>query len=133
VVEERVYDSTVMVANLANDVLVSYTQNKTLSEAARKQLERIVEQKRRISEADAEARRLETESNELTKDQARLRQNIESLNRVSGQQEQVQKYARDLAAQESRLATLRDQLSETRKRKAALDSELNSLIEKVEF
>ncbi|MCX6637637.1 MAG: hypothetical protein NT090_21495, partial [Acidobacteria bacterium] len=132
-VEERVYDSSVMVANLGHDVLLSYVQNKALSEAARKQLERIAEQKRRIAEADADARRLQTEIADLTKDQERLRENIASLNRVSGQQEQVQKYARELAAQESRLAALRDQLSEARKRKAAQESELNSLIEKVEF
>lgn len=131
--EERVYDSTVMVANLANDILLSYVQNKSLSEAARKQLERIAEQKRRIAEADSDVRRLDSEMAELSKDQARLRENIASLNRVSGQQEQVQKYARDLAAQESRLAALRDQISDARKRKAGLESELSSLIEKVEF
>jgi hypothetical protein len=133
VAEERVYDSSVMVANLANDVLLSYVQNKALSETARQQLERIAGQKRRIAEADAEARRLEGEIGDLAKDQQRLRENIDSLNRVSGQQEQVQKYARDLAARESRLAGLRDQLSEARRRKAALESELNALIEKVEF
>ena len=132
-IEERVYDSSVMVANLGHDVLLSYVQNKALSEAARKQLERLVEQKRRIAEADADARRLQAEIADLTKDQERLRENIASLNRVSGQQEQVQKYARELAAQESRLAALRDQLSEARKRKAAQESELNSLMEKVEF
>lgn len=133
VIEERVYDSSVTVMNLGSEVLMSYVQNKALSDAARKQLERIAGQKRRIAEADAEARGLDTEISDLTKDQDRLRENIASLNRVSGQQEQVQKYARDLAAQESRLAALRDRLSETRKRRAALDSELNSLMEKVEF
>ncbi len=131
--EERLYDSTVLVANLSNDILLSFTQNKALSEAARQQLTRILEQKRRIAEVNAEIRRLETESAELAKDQARVRENIASLNRVSGQQEQVQKYARELAAQESQLATLRDQLSGARKRKAALESELNAMIEKVEF
>jgi len=35
--------------------------------------------------------------------------------------------------QETRIATLRDQLSELRKKKAALESELNSLIDKMEF
>ncbi len=133
VAEERVYDSSILVTNLSSDALVSYTQNKALSDVARKQLERILEQKRRIAETDAEVRRLETESAELVKDQARLRENIGSLNRVSGQQEQVQRYARELAAQEARLATLRDQISEARKRKAALELELNSFIEKVEF
>ena len=66
-------------------------------------------------------------------DQERIRQNINSLNHVSGQQEQVQKYARQLADQEAQLATLRDRQSEVERKRAALQSELNSLIEKMDF
>jgi hypothetical protein len=66
-------------------------------------------------------------------DQERLRQNINSLNRVSGQEQQVQSYARQLAAQEAQLASAGDQLSEQQKKKAAVESELNSLLERLEF
>ena len=45
----------------------------------------------------------------------------------------MQQYARQLAAQEVQLAAARDRLSELRKRRAALESDLNSLIEKMEF
>ncbi len=133
VAEERTYETSTMMANLTPDVLVSYIQNKALSEAARRDLERILRQKRSIAEADAALRRGETEINDLARDQDRVRQNIASLGRVSGQQEQVQKYARELAAQETRLAALRDMQSELRQKKSALESELNSLLEKMEF
>jgi predicted nuclease with TOPRIM domain len=62
-----------------------------------------------------------------------VRQNIESLNRVSGQQDLVQKYARQLETQETQIAGLRDRLGELRKKKAQLSEELNSQIEKMEF
>ena len=62
-----------------------------------------------------------------------MRQNIASLNNVSGQQEQVQRYARQLGTEETRMAALRDQASELGNRKSALESELNSLIEKMDF
>lgn len=133
VAEERVYETSVAVVNLTPDVLLTYVQNRALSEAARQQLTRILEVKRRIAEADASIRQTETEINEITRDQERIRQNINSLNRVSGQQEQVQKYARELAAQEGQLAGLRDRLAELRKKKTALESELNLLIEKTEI
>jgi myosin heavy subunit len=133
ITEERVFDSTYAIANLTPDVLTSYVQNKALSETARAQLEKIAQQKRLIAEADAAASRTQQEINDLTNDQSRLRQNIDSLNRVAGQQEQVQQYARQLAAQETQLAGLRDRLAELRRKKAALESELNSLIEKMEF
>jgi hypothetical protein len=131
--EERVYDTTYQVSNLSPDLLMTYVQNKALSEPARKQLEAIVTAKRSIADNDAAIARATQEFTDLTRDQDRLRQNIESLNRISGQQEQVQQYARQLATQETRLAALRDRQAELRKTKAALESQLNVLIEKMDF
>jgi hypothetical protein len=67
------------------------------------------------------------------RDQERIRQNINSLNHVSGQQDQVQKYAKQLADQEVQLAALRDRNSELERKKTALQSDLNSFIEKMDF
>lgn len=62
-----------------------------------------------------------------------MRQNIQSLNAVAGQQDQVQQYARQLAAMESRLATLRDNESALRKKSATLQADLNTLFERADF
>ena len=62
-----------------------------------------------------------------------MRQNINSLNQVSGQQQQVQTYARQLADQESRLAGLRDSSAAAQRNRAALESALGAAIEKMEF
>jgi chromosome segregation ATPase len=131
--EERVFDNRVSVISQTPDALAAYLENKALSAAGRKQLETILDRKRQIAEAGNAIKQAEAETGEIAKDQERLRQNILSLNQVSGQQEQVQRYARDLAGREARLAALRDQLGEQRKKKAALEAELNSLIEKMEF
>ena len=131
--EERVFDQTFAVSSLTPDVLTSYVQNKALSEAARRQLDQIAQKKREVAGNDGALRRAEEEVASLAQDQSRLRSNIESLNRVSGQQDQVQQYARQLAAAETRLAALRDTQSDLRKKKAALDGELNSLLERIEF
>jgi len=45
----------------------------------------------------------------------------------------VQKYARQLATQESQLATMRDHQSDLKKQRAAADASLSALIEKLEF
>ncbi|OFV96067.1 MAG: hypothetical protein A3F68_02055 [Acidobacteria bacterium RIFCSPLOWO2_12_FULL_54_10] len=133
VVEERVYERTLTVASLTPDVLYSYVQNKDLSQAARTQLEQILNQKRQIASTENEFNRANQQVQQMFQDQERIRQNINSLNRVSGQEQQVQTYARQLAAQEAQLATLRDQLALLQQRKAALESALNSLIETMEF
>lgn len=133
VVEERVYERSVTIASLTPDVLLAHVRNKTLTDKGRKQLEEIAARKERIAAADRQIRDVESRIAEIARDQERIRQNIDSLNRVSGQQQQVQTYARQLAAQEAELAGLRDQAAERRKEQAALDSELAKLIAAVEF
>ncbi|MGA2878885.1 MAG: DUF4139 domain-containing protein [Bryobacteraceae bacterium] len=133
VAEERVYETTTAVSSLTPDVLLTYVQNKALSETARNQLQQILDAKRQIADLDNQARQLEGDISGMVSDQTRIRQNMQSLNQVSGQQDQVQKYARQLAAQESAMASSRDKLSDLKKQKAADESRLNSLIEKMDF
>jgi hypothetical protein len=133
VVEEREVESATAVTSLTPDVLVTYIRNRALGDAARRQLEAIAAKKREIAEADSELRRTETELRELAGEQERLRQNINTLRNVAGQQEQVNRYAAELAKGDVRIAGLRDQQAQLRKRRGSLETELNALIEKLEF
>jgi hypothetical protein len=133
VTEENVFDSTTAVGTLTPDTLVIYISNKNLSDAGRRQLGDILDKKRQIASTDNEKQRVTEQINTIVHDQDRIRQNINSLNHVSGQQDQVQKYAKQLGDQEIQLASLRDRQSELERRKAALQAELNSQIEKMEF
>lgn len=133
VTEERILDQTFAVGNVTPDVIAAWVQNKALSDAGRRQLEAIAQKKREIADNDAVMKRTEGDLGDLTQDQSRIRSNIESLNNVSGQQELVQQYARQLASNETRLAALRDSGSQLRHQKTALESELNSLMEKTDF
>jgi hypothetical protein len=133
VIEERVYESSYSVASFTPDVLITYIQNKNLSDAARKQLGEILNRKRQIADNEAERHRVEAQVNNIVRDQDRLRQNINSLNHVAGQEGQVQKYAHQLADQKGQLASLRDRQSDLERKNTALQSDLNSLIEKMEF
>ncbi|MFN7920542.1 MAG: hypothetical protein U0Q16_10630 [Bryobacteraceae bacterium] len=131
--DERTLDEQYSISNVDTDLLLSWVQNKALSAQGRKSLEQILEKKRQISAVDVEVSQAQTQIQELTQDQQRIRQNLESLNKVSGQQEQVQRYARQLADQESQLASLRDRMAASRKRRTALESELNTLINSMTF
>ncbi len=133
VTEERVYESAFSITDLTPDVLFTYVRSKNLSDAARKQIEQIAARKQQMAAAVVERQRLEGQVNDVIRDQERLRQNIGSLNQVSGQQQQVQTYAQRLAGQESQLATLRDRRAELDKKRAALESEIGSAIEAMTF
>jgi len=131
--EERVYDQTYSISSITPQQISTFIQNRQLPATARQQLETIVAKKAEIATTDAAIASKDRQTQEIFQDQQRLRENMESLNRVAGQQEQVQQYARRIATQESALATLRDQLSELRKAKSALEAELAGFIEKMSF
>jgi septal ring factor EnvC (AmiA/AmiB activator) len=133
VVEERVYDTTTSVSSMTPDVLLTYLQNKALPEAARNQLQQFLDIKRQIADFDNQIHHLDSDIGGIVSDQTRIRQNMQSLNQVSGQQDQVQKYARQLATQEAALAGSRDKLSDLKKQQSASESRLNALIEKLDF
>jgi chromosome segregation ATPase len=131
--EERVYEDSTMVTNLTPDLLVTYVQNKAISAAARQQLDRIVAQKGLIADNDRALQDAATQIRAVTQDEDRIRQNIQSLNNVSGQQQQVQNYARQLDTHEQQLATLRDKQAELQKKKTALQGDLDRMVAALTF
>ena len=131
--EERIYDQSVAVSSATPDTIITWLQNKALSDAGRMELEQIAAKKREIADNDAALDQVNKDQKGLAEDQDRLRRNLQSLNSVAGQQDQVQQYARQLAASEAKLATLRDNQAQLQRKKAALQAELNGLIERADF
>jgi len=135
VTEERVFDQSYQVSNLTPDFLLAYVQNRnlTLSDAARRQLQRIADEKSQIAANDRALQDAQNQISDLTRDEDRIRQNINSLNNVSSQQQLVQNYAKQLDAHEQQLAQLRDHQAELQKKRTALQGDLDKLIEALEF
>ena len=131
--EDRVFYDQVQLSNITPDLLSTYLVNKALSDAGRAQLQQILDAKRQLADLDTQVRNLQTSMDGLTRDQERLRQNITTLNNVSGQQQQVQSYAGKMAAQEAQIAALQDQRAQLQQRRAAADSALTALLDKMEF
>lgn len=131
--EDFVHDQVISLSSSTPDYIATLMVNRTMSTAGRKALEGVANQKRQIAEAERAARAAEQRVTDLSKDQDRLRQNISSLNSIAGQQDVVQRYARDLAAREQLIVTLRDQANEQRQKKSSLEAELNAMLEKLEF
>jgi hypothetical protein len=133
VVEELTSYQTVMVTSFTPDLLVTYVSQKAISDAGRKQLQQIADQKARIAGVDESLKQTRSKMEDATQAESRLRQNIQTLNSVSGQQDQVQTWSRQLASEEAEYTKLRDQAAGLDKQKAALGAELNGMIAKLEF
>ena len=133
VTEEHLYSTSTGVSSFTPDVLVTYIENQALNDAARKQLQQIVDLKRQIAAAESDRANLNARVSALETDQQRLRQTMMSLNSVNGQQEQVQKYARDLAAREEQITALRTQQDTSRQKQSRMQAELDALIGRMQF
>jgi len=133
VAEERVYDQTYTVSSLTPDALLAYVRNRDLSATGRSQLQRIADQKSQIADTQRAEQDVENQIRDANSDEDRIRRNISSLNNVSGQQQQVQTYARQLDSHEQQLTGLRDRQAELQKKKSALETELGKLVDALSF
>jgi hypothetical protein len=131
--EERVLENSYQITNVTPDFLAGYIQNRTLSDAGRRQLQSISDKKSQIAENDHAIEDNRNQIRDLTSDEDRIRQNINSLNNVSSQQQLVQTYAKQLDAHEQQLAALRDSQADLNKKHATLQTELNKLIDALTF
>jgi hypothetical protein len=131
--EERVFDNSYQITNVTPDFLGVYIQNRTLSDSGRRQLQGISDKKSQIADNDRAIEDNRNQIRDLTSDEDRIRQNINSLNNVSSQQQLVQSYAKQLDAHEQQLAALRDSEMELNKKRATLQAELDKLIDGLTF
>jgi hypothetical protein len=133
VTEEHVFDTQISLSSVNPDNLLTYVRNKTVNDNARRQLQQIADLKTQIVNTDAEKHSVTDQVSTLARDEERNRQNIASLSSVSGQQQLVQDYARKLADQETQIAQLHDRETALDKQRAAQQSQLNGLIERLDF
>jgi hypothetical protein len=131
--QERVAFEQTVVTDSTPDFLLTLVQNKQLSAKGREELQAVVDLKRQVAQATENLDAAKSRIGDLSEDQTRLRQNIDSLNRVKGEEEQVRKYSSQLAANEAQLASLRDQSREIAAHKSGLEADLRSAIERLNF
>lgn len=131
--EERTYLNSTEVMSSSPDFLLTVVDNKTLSDAGRAQLKALADLKTTLVETENSLELAKTQANDLTQDQTRLRADIDSLNRVKGQEDQVRKYSAQLADNEVELAKMRDQRHTLELRKASLDEEVRKALDELQF
>lgn len=131
--EERTYLNSTAVMTSTPDFLFALVENKDLGEAARNQLKRIADLKNMLAATEASLELAKAQANDLTQDQTRIRADIDSLNRVRGQEDQVRKYSAQLADNEVELANLRDRRHHLELRKTDLDSQVRKAMDSLQF
>ncbi len=131
--QEHSYLTMTGLSSATPDSLSAVVSNKEIGDRARKQLEQLSALKQNLINADAEIAAAKGRLDDLNAEQTRLRENIDSLNRVKSQEDQVRTYSNQLAVNETALSKLRTDLEASTQRKATVEESLRSLMNKLEF
>jgi hypothetical protein len=131
--EERTYLNTTAVLSSTPDLLMTLVENEELSETGRKQLKTIADWKSSLAEVERSLVLAKTHTDDLTQEQTRLRADIDSLNRVKGQEDQVRKYSVQLSGNEAELAKLREERHDLEARKAVLETQVKKAVDELVF
>jgi hypothetical protein len=130
---ERVGEDTTVIYDAPIESLLLYVNNKSLSDKGRRQLGQVVTLKQQLADLDSSIASAQLQMDQMSKDQARLRQNLDSLNRVTGQQDRVTQYAQQLADEDAKITQLRDTLNNTQAQRTRLYTELRTAADKLDF
>jgi hypothetical protein len=128
VVMERLDGRRIALTNLGGDQLAFYLENVELTDADREALTAVLEVQRRLADIDRSIVVLETQVNEVFRDQNRIRDNMGVLDRNSAL---YRRYLADLEAQENQLRDLRARIASLRDARAAAERERDDLIERL--
>jgi hypothetical protein len=131
--QERLAFEQTVVTDSTPEVLTTIVENKELSAKGREQLQGVIDLKRQVADVKQQLDSTKGRIAELSEDQSRLRQNIDSLNRVKGEEEQVRKYSSQLGANEAQLVALRDQSRDLALRGSTVEMRLRNAIEQLAF
>jgi hypothetical protein len=131
--QEYVSNFATSVQDATPDALLTVVQNKVISPTGKRQLEAVMDLKRQLVQVGGDLSSAKAQMSDINQDQSRLRQNIDSLNRVAGQEEQVRKYSSQLAAGDVELTKLRDQTRELTRKRDELQDGLRQAIDKLNF
>jgi hypothetical protein len=122
--EETRYELT----NLDDDEVKLLMDQKRMTPAMQQAFDRILKQKEKVDEFSSQISDRKRESDQITADQNRIRENMKALKGSSEEKALLQRYVGQLDAQESRLAALRKESSDLTARQTQANSELDRMI-----
>ncbi|MFN3649368.1 MAG: hypothetical protein ACK47B_07275 [Armatimonadota bacterium] len=123
---ERPVTETVALLDADLDLLLTYTRNDRVSPEVKRALEELVTRRRKITELQGRRAAVEAELKEIDAEQARIRQNMERLDRNSPLYMQ---YVQKLTEQEAQIETLRAEQRRLRQQEAEAQQELRQYLD----
>jgi Carboxypeptidase regulatory-like domain len=121
-------ESRVELTNLDDDVVAVLTQQKRITPTLQQAFDSILKQKLKVEGISDQIADRKRESDQITADQGRIRENMKALKGSSEEKALLQRYVGQLDSQESRLAALRKESADLTAQENQANTELDRLI-----
>lgn len=127
--ESAPLETRYQLTNLTDDQIKLFISQKTINPEVEAAFRKIVEQKDRVAQIDAEISRREEDTTKIYDDQQRLRENLKALKGSAEERALTQRYTQQLADQETRLETLQRESADFQTKRDQAQAELDKMIE----
>ena len=129
--EYRPLDTSYQLTNLNNDQVVLLTQQGRITPAMQDAFRRVLDQKNQVSNLATQLQSRQQEVESITKDQARLRENMKALRGSTEEKALLQRYTRQLDSQEDRLNTLTKEISDLQEKQTQAQQQLDRMVQEI--
>jgi carboxypeptidase family protein len=107
------------------------TQQKAVTPALQEVFRKVLAQKNVIGSLETQIKQRQQEVEAITKDQARLRENMKALKGSAEEKALLSRYTHQLDSQEDRLGTLNKEISDLNGKKSQADEQLDQMVQQV--
>jgi hypothetical protein len=123
--EERPIQENVQLTDTGPDVIAYFLKAEKVSPKVKEALQKVVELRNKLGQTAAERTRKEQRVNEITQEQARIRENMKVLNQNS---EVYKNYEKEFVQQDGEIKTVRKEIETIRATEAKQQKDLNDYL-----
>ena len=127
--QRRTFDQAFRLVNTSDDQLTLILRNANATPSFMQQIQPIFDAKRNLASIDTQIRTRESNINQITEDQKRIRENLSALKGSAEERSLAKRYTGELNQQEDKLATLRKDLDSLNQQRESALQDLNNKIE----
>ena len=117
--------------NLDEKQIALITQQRQITPAMQEAFRRVLDQKNKVDSLGTQIKARQHEIESITKDQARVRENMKALKGSAEEKALLQRYAHQLDAQEDRLNALNKEISDLQEKQTQARNQLDQIVQQV--
>jgi hypothetical protein len=124
-------ETSYQLTNLNSDEVVLLTQQGRITPAIHEVFRKVLDQKNRMDGLETQLKSRQQEVEAITKDQARLRENMKALKGSPEERALLQRYTRQLDSQEDRLNTLNKEIADFQEKHTQAQQQLDQMVQQI--